>query len=232
MLTKSGAKAFFLLGTGLCSLAFVLLTIDTFHRIPAQTNEDQITESVKKGKDLWEHNNCMGCHTLFGEGAYYAPELTKVYQRRGEIFIRQMLKDPRAMYPNDRKMQQYHFTEDEINSLVAFLKWSGEVNLNGFPADPPLAPKKTEGVGPADLATHVLPKPEIFQQMCTACHTLSGAGGSVGPALDGIGNRKDTAWLKSWIKDPKAVKADTTMPTLPLTDAQLEEVVQFLSSQK
>ncbi|KHD89355.1 MAG: nitric oxide reductase [Bdellovibrio sp. ArHS] len=231
MLTKSGAKAFFLLGTGLCSLAFVLLTIDTFHRIPAQTNEDQITEAVKQGKDLWEHNNCMGCHTLFGEGAYYAPELTKVYQRRGEVFIRQMLKDPQAMYPNDRRMQKYNFTDAEIDSLVAFLKWAGGVDLNGFPADPPLAPKKTEFI-PAHLATNVLPKPEVFQQLCTACHTLSGSGGNVGPALDGIGTRKDTAWLKSWIKDPKAVKADTTMPTLPLTDAQLEEVVQFLSSQK
>jgi nitric oxide reductase subunit C len=53
----------------------------------------------------------MGCHTLLGEGAYYAPELTKVYERRGPAFIRAMLRDPEAMYPGQRKMQNYDFTE-------------------------------------------------------------------------------------------------------------------------
>ncbi|MFP5520629.1 MAG: c-type cytochrome, partial [Bdellovibrionia bacterium] len=217
-------------GTGLCSAAFVLLTIDTFKRIPQQTNEAAITAAVKQGKDLWEHNNCMGCHTLFGEGAYYAPELTKVYERRGEGFIRQMLKDPQAMYPNDRKMQKYDFTEQEIDALVAFLKWAGEVDLNGFPADPPLAPKKAAAVH--DPLSGSVAMPTTYQQVCTACHALAGQGGNVGPALDGIASRQTREWLTAWIKDPKSVKADTTMPTLPLSDADLEAIVNFLMIQK
>jgi nitric oxide reductase subunit C len=54
----------------------------------------------------------MGCHTLMGEGAYYAPELTRVYRARGPAFIRAMLRDPAAMYPGQRQMQNYHFTDD------------------------------------------------------------------------------------------------------------------------
>ena len=84
MLTKSQARAFFLGGTLLCGTAFVGLTVDTFQRIPGQTRENEITEEVARGKELWERSNCMGCHTLFGEGAYYAPELTRVVERRGE----------------------------------------------------------------------------------------------------------------------------------------------------
>ena len=45
-----------------------------------QSNHENITEAVVRGKEIWETNNCMGCHTIFGEGAYYAPELTKVVE--------------------------------------------------------------------------------------------------------------------------------------------------------
>ena len=50
--------------------------------IPENTNASEITERVKLGKLLWEKNNCMGCHTIMGEGAYYAPELTRVFERK------------------------------------------------------------------------------------------------------------------------------------------------------
>ena len=102
MLSKSAARAFFLLGTIGFSAVFLFLTIDTIRRVPAQTKQQNLTEQVVHGKHLWERNNCMGCHTLLGEGAYYAPELTKVYERRGPEFIKAMLRDPQAMYPGQR----------------------------------------------------------------------------------------------------------------------------------
>ena len=126
MLSKSAARAFFLSGTALCGLAFIGLTVDTFQRIPAQTRSAQLTDAARRGKHLWDRNNCMGCHTILGEGAYYAPELTRVYQRRGEAFIRAMLHDPQGMYPGERKMQNYHFEAQQIDDLVAFLRWKEE----------------------------------------------------------------------------------------------------------
>ena len=36
------------------------------------------------GKHVWHRKNCINCHTLLGEGAYYAPDLTKIAQQRGE----------------------------------------------------------------------------------------------------------------------------------------------------
>ena len=133
MLSKSAAKAFFLGGTAVCVLAFALLTIDSIGRIPRQTHAENMNESVIRGKHLWESNNCMGCHTLLGEGAYYAPELTKVYIRRGPSFIRAMLKDPESMYPGQRKMVKYDFSNAQCDDLVSFFKWIGEMDLNGFP---------------------------------------------------------------------------------------------------
>ena len=83
MLTKKQAKIFFLGGTILFFLLFVAISIHSLTvGIPEQTNADKITEEVSHGKQLWDENNCMGCHTIMGEGAYYAPELTRVYSRK------------------------------------------------------------------------------------------------------------------------------------------------------
>lgn len=222
MLSKSQARAFFFVGTGLCALAFIGLTVDTFGKIPAQTGQAQLTEQVIRGKDLWDHNNCMGCHTLLGEGAYYAPELTKVIDRRGPAFVAAMLRDPEAMYPGQRKMKKYDFTEAQIADLVAFLGWIGKIDTNGFPAKPPL---EQGNFGPAAN------RPVVFQQLCTACHSLGGVGGTVGPALDGVGKKFDAAYFGKWLQDPAAVKPGTKMPKLPLTAEQIQELTTFLDSQ-
>jgi len=138
MLSKSSARAFFLIGTFLCAGTFIVLTIDTLKRVPEQTHVQNMDESVVRGKHLWDKNNCMGCHTLLGEGAYYAPELTKVYERRGEGFIHAMLTDPQSIYAGQRKMVKYNFTDTEKKDLISFFKWIGEMDLNGFPPKPDL----------------------------------------------------------------------------------------------
>lgn len=231
MLSKSASKSFFIAGTSLCFAAFIGLTVDTFSRIPNQTHSKDITPAVARGKGLWDSNNCMGCHTLFGEGAYYAPELTRVVERRGPEFIRAMLQNPEAMYPGERKMQNYHFAPTQIDDLIAFLEWAGRVDLNGFPPRPTLnavaVPTQTGAViARADN------RPQVFNQLCVACHSLGGQGGAVGPALDGVGGRYNPDYLERWLHDPQSVRAGTKMPQLPLSNAQIRELSAFLSQLK
>lgn len=228
MLSKSQARAFFLGGTGVFSIAFLALTVDSMIQIPEQTNADQITAEVVAGKRIWEENNCMGCHTLFGEGAYYAPELTKVIDRRGKPWLRMFLKDPQAMFPGDRKMVNYHFTDKEIEDVLAFFDWCGKVDLNGFPADPPLRHLISPAVVGDDGS--VLDIPVTYQAICAACHSIGGEGGTIGPALDDVRNRKTPAELKEWISNPQKVKPGTAMPLIPMTEDELNEVVAYLSS--
>lgn len=227
MLSKSQARAFFLGGTGVFSLAFLALTYDSHRQVPRLTNEDKLTAEVIAGKKIWEDNNCMGCHTLFGEGAYYAPELTKVVDRRGKDWMRLFIKDPHKMYPGARKMVQYNFSDEQIEHLIAFFEWCGKVDLNGFPADPPLgrvaAPIVT--TGKSDL-----PKPQLFATICTACHMVGGVGGIVGPSLDLAGTRYDRAAMKAWISDPQKIKPGTAMPQIPLSPEQLDEIVEYIFS--
>lgn len=234
MLSKSAAKTFFLLGTAICGGAFLLLTLDTVKQVPIQTKKANLTASAIRGKHLWDRNNCMGCHTLLGEGAYYAPELTKVYSRRGEAFIRAMLEDPEKMYPNQRKMVKYDFSEEQKNDLIAFFKWVDDMDLNGFPPKPDLGSVavQTTAMVPSQTVAKKLDRPQIFNQMCVACHTLGGQGGTIGPALDNIGNTRNLEYLTAWLKDPVAVKPDSKMPKMPLSEADIVELAAFLSQHK
>ncbi|MGB1308346.1 MAG: c-type cytochrome [Oceanihabitans sp.] len=132
MLSKKQARAFFLGGTLVTFLVFIGLTIYSFSKPQDQSNAENITEAVVRGKILWEENNCMGCHTLLGEGAYYAPELTKVIERRGEGYIKAVLTTPVAWEPNGRKMVAYGFSNEEAADLIAFFDWIDDIDLNGF----------------------------------------------------------------------------------------------------
>jgi nitric oxide reductase subunit C len=132
MLSKQQARAFFLGGTAVTFLIFIGLTVFSLSSAQDQANHDQMTEEVVRGKEIWEKNNCMGCHTILGEGAYYAPELTKVYDRKGAGMIKAILMSPVPWEPNGRKMVAYGFSEEEANDVIAFFKWIGKIDLNGF----------------------------------------------------------------------------------------------------
>ncbi|MBP8066375.1 MAG: c-type cytochrome [Flavobacterium sp.] len=132
MLSKSQARAFFLGGTVVTFLIFIGLTIYSFMPSNDQSNYSKIDKKVIRGKELWESNNCMGCHTLLGEGGYYAPELTKVIDRRGEGYVKAVLMSPIPWAPKGRKMVKYNMNEADAEAVIAFLKWNGEIDLNGF----------------------------------------------------------------------------------------------------
>lgn len=259
MLTKFQAKAFFLGGTAVFSGIFLLLTFDTHRKVPAQTREENLTPDVVAGKIIWEKNNCMGCHTLFGEGGYYAPELTKVVERRGKPWIKVFMKDPEAMFPGQRKMVKYDFSEEQLDQVIAFLEWCGQVDLNGFPADPPLRkliqPAPASGGSPAGgsaLPASVAAQielPQIFiEKTCIGCHQILGQGppgltmpnsmtGEIvtSPALDTVYQRKTRQELIDWISDPQKVKPGSPMPKLVpavVSPQELEQMVDFLLSLK
>ena len=72
------ARLFAVAATGVAALVFLGLTVDSHRQFPALTNAENITPQVSHGMDVWHKYNCINCHTLFGEGAYYAPDLTKI----------------------------------------------------------------------------------------------------------------------------------------------------------
>jgi nitric oxide reductase subunit C len=98
---------------------------------------------VTHGKKVIQGRNCMNCHTLLGNGAYYAPDLTKAWldpawgsERIRESLMLSFLMDPEQYartYGSGRRMPNQNLSETEARAVVAFLKWMAAIDTNGFP---------------------------------------------------------------------------------------------------
>jgi nitric oxide reductase subunit C len=134
--TKSMARNIYYGGSLFFVLLFLGLTMDTHRKLPQSDNREAITEQVAHGKRLWEEYNCIGCHTLLGEGAYFAPELGNVYTRFGnsreaiKAFIRSR---PVGGIPGRRSMPQFNLTEEELEALAAFLEYADGIDTQDWP---------------------------------------------------------------------------------------------------
>jgi len=131
--TKSVARNIFFGGSVFFFLLFLVLTFDTTRKLPKSDHRENLTEEVVRGKHIWETNNCVGCHSLLGEGAYFAPELGNVYARRGEAFIKVWMQAMPTGAPGRRQMPQFNLTDEQLDDLVAFLKWTSEIDTQGWP---------------------------------------------------------------------------------------------------
>jgi nitric oxide reductase subunit C len=132
--TKTMARNIFYGGSAFFFLLFLALTFDTSRALPSRDNRPAINEKVARGKQVWEHNNCIGCHTLLGEGAYFAPELGNVYKRFGskEAIIAWIKAQPTGV-PGRRQMPQFDLSEQDLDSIAEFLKYASEINAAKWP---------------------------------------------------------------------------------------------------
>ena len=134
--TKSMARNIFYGGSVFFFLLFLALTFDTESALPDRDNRENITEQVAMGKKVWEVHNCIGCHTLLGEGAYFAPELGNVYKRFGnstEAIVGFIKSRPVNGIPGRRSMPQFNMSDEELNAVAAFLKYASEINTANWP---------------------------------------------------------------------------------------------------
>src|SRR6186713_2968258 len=138
-MTKRQTRLFFAIGTSLFAAIFVGLTIDSHMKFGGLTHASAITPDVIAGKHVWHRKDCINCHTLLGEGAYYAPDLTKITQQRGSAYLAAFLKDPTKFYSEERDrriMPNMNLSDQEIQQVIAFLDWVSKINTQGWPPRP------------------------------------------------------------------------------------------------
>jgi nitric oxide reductase subunit C len=141
-LTKSKARNIFYGGSLFFLIVFVLLTAHShLYIINTSTDHRGISASIANGKRVWEKHACIGCHTILGEGAYYAPELGNVWVRYGgredpeaarEALKTWMLSQPTGI-EGRRQMPRFEFTDQELDDLINFLEWTSRINTQGWP---------------------------------------------------------------------------------------------------
>jgi len=112
-------------------------------------SEDEARGMLHIGKLGSQAKNCMDCHTILGNGAYYAPDLTKAWldpawgpdgamqaltgKNTKEEAMAEFLVHPDQYPTHARMMPDLGITEEEAKGLVVFLKHLSSIDTNGFP---------------------------------------------------------------------------------------------------
>lgn len=142
IMTKTMARNIFYGG----SIFFILIFLGlSAHSVSYVVNHATaalpLTDSVARGKRVWEANACINCHTLHGEGAYFAPEVGNVMTRWGVIdkpddaftTLKNWIEAMPTGVAGRRQMPRFHLSDDQIRDLANFLIWADKTDTQGWP---------------------------------------------------------------------------------------------------
>ncbi len=142
VMTKSMARNVFYGGSLFFIVIFVGLSIHShIYIVNVSTDKAGLTESVAAGKRIWERKACVNCHTILGEGAYFAPEVGNVMTRWGveddpeaafEVMKAWMESQPSGI-EGRRQMPNFNLTDKEIRDLTEFLLWTNKIRTQDWP---------------------------------------------------------------------------------------------------
>ena len=113
---------------GLMVVFFIILSAFSFvssrdQVTPGTINYAEVHNAVD-GKRVFQANNCMGCHTIVGNGAYFAPDLTNTFEEAGPAYLAAFLPSagtwPTEAALNVQVQQPTQITETGIDELAAY----------------------------------------------------------------------------------------------------------------
>jgi nitric oxide reductase subunit C len=142
VMSKAMARNIFFGGSLFFFVIFLGLTAHShWYIVTKSTASMPLTESVARGKRVWEAHACINCHSLHGEGAYFAPEVGNVMTRWGVIdkpddafqTLKGWIEAQPSGLPGRRQMPRFHLTDEEIRDLSNFLIWADKTDTKGWP---------------------------------------------------------------------------------------------------
>lgn len=102
--------------------SFTVYTSGTY----TDKGENLISEKTKNGKILFQENNCIACHQIYGLGGYMGPDITNVISAsgKGPIYAKAFLQVGSAKMPN------FNFNDKEIEALVSYLTYIDKTGIS------------------------------------------------------------------------------------------------------
>jgi nitric oxide reductase subunit C len=221
---NKAARNLFIIGSLFFFVIFLALTVDTLGKLDGRAPE--ITQAVDDGKMVWHKYDCVGCHTILGNGTYFAPDLTKVAARKPKSYLKQFIMDPKGV-KGEAVMPTLGLSSDEADKLIAFLDWISKVDTNEWPPKPILA--AAAGVSGKELTAGQL----VYQaQGCSNCHSINGIGGTSGPDLTTVGARHDREWFIGHFKDPQKFVKNSAMPPVTASAQDIDQLTAYMLTLK
>lgn len=141
-LSRAAARNIFWGGSLFFFVVFAALTAHThWYMVTVSTDSEGLTPAVAAGKHVWEKHSCINCHSLHGEGAYFAPELGNVWTRYGgetnaagaRAGLKSWIRAQPLKVPGRRQMPAFDLSDEELDQLVDFFRWADDMDTQGWP---------------------------------------------------------------------------------------------------
>lgn len=118
-----------------------------------------------------------------------------------------------------------NLTGRQARAVIAFLSSvNAAPTAVALPQQPPTTPEAEEP-----------PSAERGRELaagsgCAGCHVIGGVGGTVGPSLDGVLDRKGEDFVRQKIADPRFDNPNSVMPNFRFSSARVESILAYLKS--
>jgi mono/diheme cytochrome c family protein len=177
--------------------------------------------ALREGERLIESLACRRCHAIGGRGNRLATSLDAVVWKRAQADLVSSIREPVEYMPD------FSLDEDQAEAVVAFLLKSG-------------SPDRPQDTYRVHFARGRATATGVFERECGGCHRFLGPAGPVGkggagPNLSGLftpfypatapgGRRWTREALREWLGNPRASRAQTTMPPVALGEDEFREL--------
>ena len=212
---------------GLAAVGWAALTIGAIANTPATSGPEervgyateaeaggwkQLTPVELAGRACYRREKCATCHNLSEGEPKMGPTLATVAERKSADWMIKHFKNPSSVVPGS-PMPAVQISDELLNCLSAFLLKVTPQNAAAIEATPGYAMQGAM----------------IYQMnMCGSCHMVNGMGQSVGPPLNGVGQRRTEDWLVEHFRDPQKFEPTSTMPPYDFPPDEMEAIVAYL----
>jgi len=110
---------------GFLIFLFAIYNVIIYTELTSNNRIILLSDKALEGEVLWQENNCISCHQLYGLGGYLGPDLTNIIssKQKGVNYAKAFFNS------GIKSMPKFNFSEEEKNLLVTFLE---EVDLTGY----------------------------------------------------------------------------------------------------
>jgi nitric oxide reductase subunit C len=239
-----GTRVFFI-------VCLVVSAVFTFALVGGMAGAHPLSPEAALGRDVWEARGCAGCHTLYGAGGPYAPDLTHIYSQRGADYLTEFLANPAAFHPGQRLMPSFGLTKSEVEYTLDYLQWA-DAGAATWPPRPIAVSGNSVSVAQAGAGTPgaasdpAAAGKALFSRFCATCHSLQPDVVIVGPSLAGVASRAASRvpgkTAEEYLRTSIVYPGDFVVPGFQnvmqknfgdvLTVEQIDSLIAFLMAQQ
>ena len=224
-LVRLGKRTFAFAFAALAAIAWTGLTMAAIASTPNTAEADetapgaetiqawqQLSPEELQGLAYYRKQNCKACHPGAGKQGI-GPDLTKMIgAHRNAAWMIPHFKNPAEVVPGS-SMPPVQLDDAGLSALSAFVLKLTPQNEQGYLDAPDFA---VQGA-------------LVYQtNHCNACHQIKGEGKKLGPALDGIGEHRDRAWLEKHFINPKSTSPGSMMPAYKFSPPEMDAICKYL----